>query len=138
MEALRNFLARPELRRKLSGPIWTTNGGEEVDTCCSHCTATLCDLLQLCFALFCFVLLVAPGAAIALLLHGRLEDWLRNPQYVLEAWACANLQFWRSGWVHVCMCVCVCQDVVGSAVQMRYGTFQVADDTQLQHVKNQS
>ncbi|CAJ1362302.1 unnamed protein product [Effrenium voratum] len=55
----------PELRRKLSGPIWTTNG----------------------------------GAAIALLLHGRLEDWLRNPQYVLE-------------------------DVVGSAVQMRYGTFQ--------------
>ena len=25
-------------------------------------------------------------AVIALLLHGRMENWLRNPQYVLEAW----------------------------------------------------
>ena len=29
-----------------------------------------------------------PLAVIALLLHGRLENWLRNPQYVLEAGVC--------------------------------------------------
>lgn len=31
-----------------------------------------------------------PLAVIALLLHGRLENWLRNPQYVLEAGVCLS------------------------------------------------
>ncbi|CAK9028453.1 unnamed protein product [Durusdinium trenchii] len=41
----------------------------------------------------------AKGEVVALLLDGRLEDWLRNPQYVLE-------------------------DVTRRTAQMRYGTFE--------------
>eukprot|EP00434_Breviolum_minutum_P011599 symbB.v1.2.010231.t1/scaffold667.1/size175007/14 len=43
----------------------------------------------------------AKGEVIALLLHGRLENWLRNPQYVLE-------------------------DVTGRAAKMSFGTFEDA------------
>ena len=31
-----------------------------------------------------------PLTVIAVLLHGRLENWLRNPQYVLEAGVCLS------------------------------------------------